>query len=403
MFRSKSAFILCILLLAAGDAVDAQSFASLESTLRDHPSLQVFDFEATAWSDLAVSATGLPDPVISVGFNNVPVSDPAFDTFLPTNKSLGIRQQLPNRAGRIAEQGKAKAMATESLQLREQRFAYLRAELIVLLQAQYRIERERELAVERRRKYDELTQVAESEIDAGRPALFRLPEIEGERAEVDRLLSELNRQAAEVEAGLINLVAIVPESRALPVAPLSWGGDVTAFHAVQVASADVDVHKHDIDKAKAALRPEWGVQLTYQQREAGENFTGDDWVSGMVTFSVPLWAGRQQTPKIRAAQARQSSARANYRAAARAALARYNSFDAMRLASIRNVDILQQKIVAIEDKVAAQATIYESGVGDYAPVIDGEIAILTLRASIAAEEARVATSTARMNALLVTP
>ncbi|MEL7112961.1 MAG: transporter, partial [Pseudomonadota bacterium] len=63
--------------------------------------------------------------------------------------------------------------------------------------------------------------------------------------------------------------------------------------------------------------------------------------------------------------------------------------------------VLQRNIAAVEDEIAAQLTIYESGVGDYAPIIDGEIAILKLRSDIATEAARMAAAIARMNALLV--
>ena len=56
----------------------------------------------------------------------------------------------------------------------------------------------------------------------------------------------------------------------------------------------------------------------------------------------------------------------------------------------------------VEDEVEAQLIAYESGVGGYAPIIDGEIAILKLRAEIEAETARKAAAIARLNALLVT-
>ena len=55
----------------------------------------------------------------------------------------------------------------------------------------------------------------------------------------------------------------------------------------------------------------------------------------------------------------------------------------------------------MEDEIAAQLISYESGAGTYAPIIEGEIAILKLRAEIASEEARKAAAASRLNALLV--
>jgi outer membrane protein TolC len=286
--------------------------------------------------------------------------------------------------------------------MRAQLYAALRSELIALLHEKQRAGVQRGLAEERRAKYDELTQVAELEINAGRPALFRLAEIEGERAEVDRTLVELNGQVTQINARLIDLIGAVPDTPPPPLLPIDWSGDARAFHAARVADAGVAVRDRGIDEAKAAWKPEWGAQLTYQQRDGGANFAGDDWVSGMVSVTVPFWASKNQEPRLRAAKAESAAARANYAAAARTASAQYSTYRSMRLTAEQSADVLFQKIDAIEDEITSQNTIYESGVGDYAPIIDGEIAILKLRSDIAGEHARIATATARMNALLVT-
>ena len=176
-----------------------------------------------------------------------------------------------------------------------------------------------------------------------------------------------------------------------------------AFQAVRVADAGIEAADYSVDSAKAAWRPNWGAQLTYQQRESGANFAGDDWVSGMVTFTVPLWAERSQEPRLRAARSDRASAEMHYQAAARSAAARYAAEAAAWRAAEDSIAVLRRNMAAVEDEIASQLTIYESGVGDYAPIIDGELAILKLRADIAAEEARRAAAIARMNALLVTP
>jgi len=380
----------------------AQSFSELEYALRDHPSLQAMTHQANASRELAHAATGLPDPIVSAGINNFPIFDPSFRDFLPTNKSIGIQQKLPSFAGRSARAGTALARANETSEMRSQRYAALRGELISLLHDKRRASIQRSLAEERRTKYDELTQVAELEINAGRPALFRLAEIERERAEVDRMLVDLNGQVTQIDARLTNLLGAAPNTPPPPLTPIDWSGDAMAFHSVRAADAGVAVRDRRIDEAKAAWKPEWGVQLTYQQREASANFAGDDWISGMVSVTVPFWANKNQEPRLRAAKSERAAARANYAAAARTASAQYSTYRSMRLAAVNSIVVLSQKIDAIEDEITSQNTIYESGVGDYAPILDGEIAVLKLRSDIANEHARIATATARMNALLVT-
>ena len=394
------ALAMCI---APGGTALAQSFEELEARLADHPSLAALTYQADASRERGVAATALPDPVVSVGINNFPIFDPSFSEFLPTNKAVGVRQDFPNRAGRDARSGEARAMAERTDRIQDAQLATLRGELIALLHEKSRIARQRVLAGERNAKYDELTQVAQSEIDAGRPAVFRLAEIEAERTGVSRVLIDLDRQEAEIDARLIDLVGVVPTTPAPPVAPLDWSGDAMGFHSVRVADAGLRVADYSVDGAEAAWRPNWGAQLTYQQRESGANFAGDDWVSGMVTFTVPLWAERSQEPRLRAARADRASAEMRYQAAARSAAARYAAEAAAWRAAEDNIAVLERNIAAVEDEIASQLIIYESGVGDYAPIIDGELAILKLRADIAAEEARRAAAIARMNALLVTP
>ena len=182
-----------------------------------------------------------------------------------------------------------------------------------------------------------------------------------------------------------------------------WSGRALDFHLVRVAESEIEVTDYAIDEAKSEWKPEWGAQLTYQQRDAGAMFAGDDWVSGMVTFTVPIWAERKQAPRLRAAKADRASAEQRYQAAARTAAAQYAALDATIQSAERSISVIQTRISAIEDEVAAQLTIYESGVGGYAPIIDGEIAILKLKSEIAAEQSRRDIATARSNALLVQP
>lgn len=384
-------------------AAHAQSFDELEVRLAAHPTLSALKYDAEANRERASAATALPDPVVSIGINNFPIYDPSFTSYLPTNKAIGVRQQFPSLAGREARAGEARAMSLQTDAARDARFAVLRAELIVLLAEKQRIEAQRILAEARNAKYDELTEVVEAEIDAGRPAVYRLAEIEGERAEVSRTLVDLERQDAEIDAQLLDLVGVVPTTPIPPLQKEEWSGAALDFHAVRVADAAVRVSEFGVEEARSEWKPEWGAQLTYQQRDSGQTFAGDDWVSGTITFTVPLWAEQKQEPRLRAARAERAGAEQRYQAAARSASARYASMAAAIKSSEASLDILEREIGAVEDEIDAQLNIYESGVGGYAPIIDGEIAVLKLRAQIETEKALKAASIARLNALLVTP
>ena len=385
------------------ESLYAQTFSELEAKLQKHPQLQSLSYQADSQRQQSTASMGLPDPVVSLGINNFPVFDPSFDEFLPTNKAIGVRQRFPNRATRRARAKSISAEAEQSDQLREQTLAAMRAELVSLLHNKVRITKQRAFAQQRDKKYSQLADVIESEVGSGRTSVFRLAEVEAERAEVARTLIDLQAQTEQLDARLRYLVDEVPITIPPELNPADWSGSTQDFYATRVADSALKVSESGIDEAKAAWKPEWGAQLTYQQREAGRNFDGDDWASVMVTFTVPFWGKDKQAPALRAAQARQQAAKQRVSETHRKALSLYSSAMATYVAANKTKGVFEQKITAIEQEIAAQQSRYESGDGNYVPVLDGEIAILKLRAEIAEEHARGQMAAAQMKALLVTP
>lgn len=389
--------------LSFSQNASAQSWGDLKESLRDHPSIMELDFRADANRELSVAAQSLPDPIFSLGINNFPIADRSFSAYLPTNKAITVRQEIPNSARREASGGERRARAGQLEMVRDARLAQLEGELAALLHSRERIARQRELATARDEKYDALIDVVTSEIDAGRPMVFRLAEIEAESAEVARTIVELLREERDIDAKLMDLVGHVPSTPAPEADIANPSPQANEFHAVRIALAGIDVASYAVEGAEAAWGPNWGLQLTYQQRESGATFDGDDWVSAGVTFSVPLWAARSQKPRLRAAQAEHRSAEMNHQAVARNAQARFESDKAMLQAAMESIEVLKRKILAVEDEIESQLSLYESGSGDYAPIIYGQIAVLRLRAEIAIEESRAATAIARLNAMVVKP
>lgn len=384
----------------------AMPFSELEAQLRAHPSLDALSLSAQANRYRAEGALGLPDPVVSLQLNNVPLFDPSFSEYLPSNKAVGIRQALPSRSERKANSLKSLRSAAQQELDRDQQFARLRGQLLVYLIEKQSLDTQRNLALARQAKYDELSDIIDIEINAGRPLVFRLAKVDVERTEVSRTLSQLDGQKAEINAELINLLGFIPQTDMPALSKTPWTGNALGFYAVRVADADVDISDADVQRAEADFKPDWGVNLTYQQRESGQgprsNFDGEDWVSGGVSFSIPLWAGKRQEPNLRAAKIDKNASLARRTAIARQVQSEWSRYEARRETAVQNIRIIEQKISAIEAQTAAQLTTYESGDGDYSPILDGEIAILMLRAEIVKEQTRRDQMIAKMNSLLVT-
>ncbi len=132
-------------------------------------------------------------------------------------------------------------------------------------------------------------------------------------------------------------------------------------------------------------------------------FSGDDWFSAGVAVSIPIWAAQNQAPRLRAARARESSARASLHAVLRSARERLTALYSAHDTAARNADILAEKEKSLREMVASAKRNYEAGRGNYIQVLDGEIGLLTLRSQIEDERARRTKTAAQANSYLVLP
>ena len=404
---SKFAILLCTSILVFFDGVtaraaQAQTLSELEATLKTHPQLQALRHQSDASIELSEAALGLPDPVISFGINNFPFANPSFSEFIPTNKSIGIAQRIPNIGGRKARSSEAKAQSHELGLKYQQQLSLMRAQLVTLLLERDRIQQQTRLANEQDQKYTELSDVVKSEVGAGRSVVFRLAEIERERAEISTQLVNWAKELTMIESGLRYLLGQVPDTKMPPSSePLQWSGDATEFYSVALAQAQTRVLDHGVEQAKAAWKPEWGAQLRYQQREAGANFGGDDFVSAMVTVTVPFWSKRNQQPRLRAARARLEAAKSQHQESIRQAQVRYINLKSNYDAAKATVGVLNEKIIAVNEEIDSQRINYESGQGFYSPVIDGEILLIKFKSDVIKERTRGEIAAAQMAALLM--
>ncbi len=406
---SRWSLILAAVLLAwsAIPLANAQTFEELEQRLLEHPSVAALQFSKTESRENAAASLGLPDPVVSIGVNNVPLQEPAFDRFLPTNKSIAVRQSLPNLAERRAQSSISESRASLQQLQAEWQFASLRSKLISLLAEQSALNEQLILLTARISKYDELEGVIQSEIDAGRPVVFRIADIEIERADIAREKASIDAALVGVRAGIEELVSVAAVTPAPEVMQASWGGSAGAFYPVRLADQDGEVSKAGVSAAKAAFRPDWGVSLTYQQRDEGNGlpgsvFGGDDWFSASVSVTVPIWSRQNQQPKLRAAKAAANASRQRSDVAARASLFEWRALSGKIDASKVFQQVLREKIVSLDSRIEALTSNYEAGLGDYSTILDAEIAQLKLQGELISERATEISLIAQANSLLVT-
>lgn len=359
--------------------------------------------EGKAFDNEAQGALGLPDPILMLGVDNMPVSDPEFDRFLPTSKVIGFSQAVPNPSERKARQSRYRQMSEKQQWVAGYTKSRLRAMLVSYLADYRNVQTKQTLINEQLSYYRQLEDTFKGQVEAGGAVYQRFSEIDVERAEAERNLNDLKAQQDRIEAEFVRLVGEVPDIEIPEIEQLVWDGVAESLFPVRIASEALDVAGEDVAIADAAFLPDFGVSATYKQREDGRNgsFSGDDWFSIQAQVSIPLWVSDNQKPKLRAARERENSARYAYEDIKREWIMNMTSMKSKRDAAAENVKILQDKSTAMKKKIDAARRNYEAGTQNLDTVLLAQIDRLRIRSQLSDMKAAHLTRSADYNSHLM--
>ncbi|WP_404629981.1 TolC family protein [Dyella ginsengisoli] len=297
------------------------------------PLLDSRDAEVAASRDDAVRAGRLPDPVLSFGVANYPVTAPgAFSLRADsmTMRTVGVMQTIPSRAARQADRNAASAgvaaAQADRLALAQDLRQWIADAWIEGWAARQRLDllqalrEESDLAVRVTRArlrggdgnaVDALAARAEQAALANR--------IDAATAELDRARASLARWIPEpqVDAPL----AEPPDFTQLPVPVPTLQREVDRQAPMQPWQAREREAQAALDQARATLHPDWSVSLMYGQRAPRLS----DMVTLQVGVSLPLFTRNRQDRAVSARQEARDAvqfAREDARRAQRESIAR---------------------------------------------------------------------------------
>lgn len=312
----KSIALLAAALCCAAQAVSVAAPLSFQQTLalaeREAPTLALTTARIEASRQAARSAGELPDPKLSVGLENVPISGPdryRLTRDFMTMQRLGWMQEFPSRAKREARSAVAQARiaraeaeraVAQSLVLRETALAWIQRR-----------------AVERQLKQLQTLRDENRLLDAAVAAQLRggkgmasdalMPRQEA--AMLDEREDQLRAQLAQAGAALRRWVgegAEASPSGELPAWPLEADGlqaRLDRHPEFRVQEAMAQMLAAETREAEAMKRPDWALELGYQRRGARYG----DMVSVMVSIDLPLFPESRQNPQIAAKRAEQQA------------------------------------------------------------------------------------------------
>ncbi|HQX77360.1 MAG TPA: TolC family protein [Steroidobacteraceae bacterium] len=316
----------------------------------------------------------LPDPMLSIGFDSLPVSGADafdFDADSMTEKTIGLRQALPARAKRAAQR-RAAARTVELAQVDAEvaRLAVARAAASAWVDV-WSAKREIEALGSLHAQAQLAARLTRARVAGGSSALDALA-AEAGVLEIDSEVAAAEGAAGEALAGLRrwigdDAVTIAASAPDFGRAPRPEGAALAALDtqpSLRSAGAKVASAIAAVEEARAERRPDWDLTASYGQRSGF-----DDMLMLEVGVSLPLFAGNRQAPGIaaraaeqRAARAAEESLRLELTARVRAAYARW---EALR----RQVSIHEQVLKLARDRSIAALASYRAG-GDLRPWLD---------------------------------
>lgn len=403
-------FYIYALALAGGLNIgSAQALGYREALLlaeQQSPGLAAQRLQLDAAAAAHGAAAALPDPKLSVGVENLPISGMdrwSLTRDFMTMQRLALMQDVPNRAKREARMQVSQArterertlVALQRLQVRQ-----ALGQAWVMAQS---TDRRRELLdallAENQRLQDSLP----ARIAGASAQATDLLAARQESLTLQDRRDELQRDARKARSALQRWIGPRAEE------PLD---DAPPPLAISIEQLRTDLHHHaelavypsmlgmaaaEVREAQAESRGDWSWELAYSRR--GRQW--GDMVSFQLSFDLPWQKGQRQEPLIRAKQLESQRIEAEQEDAARRHLQELDE-SALELQTLeRQIERLQSDGIALAvDRSALALSSYQSGKADLGTVLASRAQVLETRLRLVELQAQRDSLLVRLNSLI---
>lgn len=413
----------CRVLLAAALCYSAAAGAALTlaeavaTAQRNDPWLQGSEFRQQAMAAQAVAAGSLPDPMMDLGFANLPTDSFEFDQEAMTQFKVGVVQAFPR--------GDSLALGRQRLTVLAQQFPYQRDErrarlAVTVASAWLEAWRAREsirLIEGDRELFEQLVELAESSYASAAGAtrqqdlvraqleLTRLEDrlavlheqLESSRSRLGEWLRPVSGGAASGQDGWLPGPYSAPRlADELPDIPLlhpelyrdgavasaaGIAGLLLRHPALLSLDSRIDASRVDVELARQKYRPEWKVNASYGYREDGPmGQERPDFFSVGLAFDLPLFTSRRQDQQLQSAIADSEAMRTEKMLAMRTMVASFETWYArLRRLQERQQLYRTRLLPQMQEQAEASLSAYTRDDGAFDQVVRARIAELNAR------------------------
>lgn len=350
--------------------------------------------ERSAAMALARSANSLPDPVISVGINNWPISGTArfeLDEQLPTAVAVGVSRKLTRRDKRDAKSQQFESQAA----LAEAETAFALAQLSRQTAAAWLdraiLRKLRDLTTSRLEENQRLLASAEAAFRSGRASQTSVFDARLAIEKTRDRLDDIDREFSIATVNLERWVGAAAEQEPGEIPSLVWqpsqAGGEPDHPELALAQARIAVNEAQAKVAKTAQRADWTVGLTYGRR--GSVF--GDAIS--LRVSIPWQLNRQavQTEQWLASRAKVTASQLKREEILRNEVSRIDALAASLQVLNKRIARYQYRVLPIaQQRAEASLAAYSGGSGTLSAVLTARRAQLDLQLEKIALERRAA-------------
>ncbi|GAB2507716.1 TolC family protein [Pseudoxanthomonas sangjuensis] len=306
---------LCVAVLATPSAALA---ASHELTLAEAvrlateraPMLDARRAGVSAAQEEAARASALPDPMLTVGIDNLPVTGSnAFNSRVDdmTMKKIGLRQEIPSRAKRSARQSFAARQIDEAQAQSQAEVLSIRRAAADAWIAVWAAQRQLGALQKLREQAVLATKVSKARVAGGGDSVSDALATEAALLELDNRIEAARAEKLAAQAGLarwlgdamVEVSDQAPNLDSLPVSEARLLEEVDRVGPLLPATAQLETAAAAVDVARADKRPDWSVGASYGQRAGGR----DDMIMFEVGIGLPLFSRNRQDRGVAAREA----------------------------------------------------------------------------------------------------
>ena len=385
----------------------ALSFAEArEIAEQQSPRVSAQRLQIDAVESAQKAAGTLPDPKLSVGLENLPIS--GMDRWSLTRESmtgqrLALMQEVPNQAKRAAKVASAQArVERERAALVLQRLQ-IRQELGLAWIAAQAVEQREQLLTELLAENQRLQDSLPARVAGGSAQAGDLLAAQQEALALSDRRDDLQRDRSKARAMLRRWVG--------PRADESLqGGTGPLIHPVAQLRAELSSHaelalyptmqsmaRAESHEAQSESRGDWSWEIAYSRRDR----RWGDMVSFQVTFDLPWQKDRRQTPMIQAKQRELERLEAEQEDVARRHLQELDDSAAELQALDSQIERLKSTGLQLAQGRAELAlSNYRAAKGDLGAVLSARAQVLETRLRLIDLQAQRDSVTTRLNSLI---